>query len=34
MVEIIPYQERWPAEFQQIASTLRRGLGQGNSKVR
>jgi GrpB-like predicted nucleotidyltransferase (UPF0157 family) len=27
MVEIIPYQERWPAEFQEIASTLRRGLG-------
>lgn len=27
MVEIIPYQERWPSEFQAIASTLRRGLG-------
>ena len=28
MVEIIPYQESWPAEFQQIASTLRRALGE------
>ena len=27
MVEILPYQTRWPAEFTSIASTLRRGLG-------
>lgn len=27
MVEIIPYQARWPAEFQVIAAELRRGLG-------
>src|SRR5512137_3047985 len=26
-VEIIPYQDRWPAEFQAIASDLRRALG-------
>ncbi len=27
MVEIIPYQTRWPAEFQAIARRLRAGLG-------
>jgi len=27
MVEIVPYREDWPAEFRQIASILRRGLG-------
>jgi GrpB-like predicted nucleotidyltransferase (UPF0157 family) len=27
MVEIIPYQERWPSEFQAIAGRLRQGLG-------
>jgi GrpB-like predicted nucleotidyltransferase (UPF0157 family) len=27
MIEIIPYQTRWPAEFAEIASALRRGLG-------
>lgn len=27
MVEIVPYQSRWPNEFRQIAATLRRGLG-------
>jgi GrpB-like predicted nucleotidyltransferase (UPF0157 family) len=27
MVEIIPYQENWPAEFRAIAATLRQGLG-------
>ncbi|MBN2148667.1 MAG: GrpB family protein [Anaerolineales bacterium] len=27
MVDIIPYQSRWPGEFHQIASVLRRGLG-------
>jgi GrpB-like predicted nucleotidyltransferase (UPF0157 family) len=27
MVEIIPYQERWPSEFQVIAGRLRQGLG-------
>lgn len=27
MVEIIPYQTRWPAEFRQIASALRQALG-------
>jgi GrpB-like predicted nucleotidyltransferase (UPF0157 family) len=26
-VEIIPYQTRWPVEFQGIAATLRQGLG-------
>lgn len=26
-VEIIPYQERWPDEFQEITSILRAGLG-------
>ncbi len=28
MVQIIPYQSRWPAEFQQIASLLKQGLGE------
>jgi GrpB-like predicted nucleotidyltransferase (UPF0157 family) len=28
MVEIIPYKESWPSEFQTLASTLRRGLGE------
>ncbi len=27
MVEIIPYQTRWPAEFQQIAAAQRQALG-------
>lgn len=27
MVEIVPYQTSWPAEFQEIALALRRGLG-------
>ncbi len=27
MVEIIPYQTRWPAEFEQIASAQRQALG-------
>jgi GrpB-like predicted nucleotidyltransferase (UPF0157 family) len=27
MLEILPYQSRWPAEFRQIASVLRGGLG-------
>ncbi len=27
MIEIIPYQERWPAEFQAISSKLRNSLG-------
>lgn len=27
MIEIIDYQERWPSEFQAIASALRQGLG-------
>ena len=27
-VEIIPYQDRWPAEFQAIAAHLRRALGE------
>ena len=27
MIEIIPYQERWPIEFQEIACKLREGLG-------
>lgn len=27
MLEIIPYQDRWPIEFRQIAQTLREGLG-------
>ncbi len=27
MVEIIPYQTRWPAEFRQIASVQRQALG-------
>ncbi len=27
MVEIIAYQEKWPAEFKTIASRLRQGLG-------
>jgi GrpB-like predicted nucleotidyltransferase (UPF0157 family) len=26
-VEIIPYQSRWPAEFEEIARRLRQGLG-------
>ena len=26
-VEIIPYQESWPVEFQKIAASLRRALG-------
>jgi GrpB-like predicted nucleotidyltransferase (UPF0157 family) len=28
MVEIVPYQESWPAEFQAIASIIRRALGE------
>lgn len=28
MVEIVPYQESWPSEFQKIASLLRQTLGQ------
>jgi GrpB-like predicted nucleotidyltransferase (UPF0157 family) len=28
MVEIVPYQDSWPAEFQEIASRLRHGLGE------
>lgn len=28
MVEIIPYQERWSAEFKQIATTLHQALGE------
>jgi GrpB-like predicted nucleotidyltransferase (UPF0157 family) len=27
MVVIVPYQSRWPLEFQQIAARLREGLG-------
>lgn len=27
MVEIVSYKEKWPAEFQQIAAGMRRGLG-------
>jgi GrpB-like predicted nucleotidyltransferase (UPF0157 family) len=27
LVEIVPYQARWPGEFQAIAATLRQGLG-------
>lgn len=27
MVEIVPYKESWPAEFQAIASIMRQGLG-------
>ena len=27
MVEIIPYQERWPLEFNQLARIIRDGLG-------
>jgi GrpB-like predicted nucleotidyltransferase (UPF0157 family) len=27
MVEIVPYKDSWPAEFQEIASVMRRGLG-------
>ena len=28
MVEIVPYQENWPSEFQAIAGSLRRALGE------
>ena len=28
MIEIIPYQNRWPIEFQEIAAILRTGLGE------
>lgn len=28
MVEILPYQAGWPSEFQQIAASLRRALGE------
>ena len=28
MVEIVPYQEKWPSEFQSIAASLRRALGE------
>jgi GrpB-like predicted nucleotidyltransferase (UPF0157 family) len=28
MVEIVPYDPGWPAEFQQIAAALRKGLGE------
>ena len=27
MVEIIPYQNTWPSDFQAIAARLRQGLG-------
>ena len=27
MIEIIPYQDNWPREFQEIALALRRALG-------
>jgi GrpB-like predicted nucleotidyltransferase (UPF0157 family) len=27
MIEIVPYQPRWPGEFRSIAAVLRRGLG-------
>ena len=27
MVEIVPYNPNWPGEFEQLAATLRRGLG-------
>jgi len=27
MIEIVPYNPGWPAEFEQIAAVLRRGLG-------
>lgn len=27
MIEIVPYQERWPQEFNTIGSALRKGLG-------
>jgi GrpB-like predicted nucleotidyltransferase (UPF0157 family) len=27
MLKIVPYNENWPVEFQQIAADLRRGLG-------
>ena len=27
-IEIVPNQEKWPAEFQEIAASLRRALGQ------
>jgi len=28
MVEIVPYKEGWPSEFQEIASILRRAMGE------
>ena len=28
MVEIVPYQENWPSEFQAIAASLRQTLGE------
>jgi GrpB-like predicted nucleotidyltransferase (UPF0157 family) len=28
MVEIVPYKESWPADFREIASNLRRALGE------
>jgi GrpB-like predicted nucleotidyltransferase (UPF0157 family) len=28
MVEIIPYQKRWPLEFHEIAAVIREGLGE------
>jgi GrpB-like predicted nucleotidyltransferase (UPF0157 family) len=28
MVEIVPYKESWPSEFQEIASRLRHQLGE------
>ncbi len=28
MIEIVPYQEYWPSEFQAIAASLRRALGE------
>jgi GrpB-like predicted nucleotidyltransferase (UPF0157 family) len=28
MIEIVPYQEHWPSEFQAIAASLRRALGE------
>ncbi len=28
MIEIVPYQEKWPSEFQAIAASLRKTLGE------
>lgn len=27
MLEIVPYQDRWPAEFRQIGAVIRKGIG-------